>query len=289
MDNARSAARSADASYGLAAFGAVSGGKSRYNTGSHVDLSGVSFMTGLAKRFRTGSGDVLAGVFFETGYGDYSTHNSFSGEPSVKGDGESRYYGGGLMARFDLATSPLAGLYAEGSFRAGRIKSDWDSGDLRDALGRKADYDTSASYYGAHAGLGYIWDMTEAASLDVYGKYFWTHQGGDSVDILGDPYRFDATDSQRIRLGARFAYAVSDRVAPYVGAAWEHEFDGKARATAYGFDVPAPSLKGDTGVFELGLSMKPVPDSGFSFDLGMQGYTGMREGVSGSLQVKWAF
>lgn len=50
---------------------------------------------------------------------------------------------------------------------------------------------------------------------------------------------------------------------PLPGRGLEHEFDGKARATAYGLDVPAPSLKGDSGVFELGVSFKPSPTPAF--------------------------
>ena len=53
--------------------------------------------------------------------------------------------------------------------------------------------------------------------------------------------------------------------------------------------IGSPSLKGDTGVGELGLTVRPVKDSGFSFDLGVQGYTGVREGVSGSVQLKLEF
>ena len=84
-------------------------------------------------------------------------------------------------------------------------------------------------------------------------------------------------------------HTFSERVASYVGAAWEHEFGGKARATTYSYDVPAPSLKGDTGIFELGMSFKPAADSGLSFDLAAQGYTGIRSGIGGSLQVKYTF
>jgi hypothetical protein len=44
-----------------------------------------------------------------------------------------------------------------------------------------------------------------------------------------------------------------------------------------------------TGMGELGLSLKPSQNLPLSFDLGVQGYTGNREGVTGSLQVKWEF
>lgn len=34
----------------------------------------------------------------------------------------------------------------------------------------------------------------------------------------------------------------------------------RALPAAYGQDVPAPALKGDSGVFELGVGFKPVAD-----------------------------
>jgi hypothetical protein len=40
---------------------------------------------------------------------------------------------------------------------------------------------------------------------------------------------------------------------------------------------------------ELGLSLKPSQSLPLSFDLGVQGYTGKREGVTGSLQIKLEF
>ena len=92
-------------------------------------------------------------------------------------------------------------------------------------------------------------------------------------------------------LGLALSPALCDELAPYAGAAWEYEFDGKAKATTYGFDVPAPSLKGSTGVGELGLSFTPnvLSQNAFSVDLGLQGYTGMREGLGGSVQMKFEF
>ena len=161
---------------------------------------------------------------------------------------------------------------------------------MRDALGRKADYDSNSAYYGFHAGAGYIWNITDKASLDLYGKYFWTRVTGDSVTLsTGDPVKFKDADSSRLRGGARFAYAVNEYLSPYIGAAYEHEFDGKARATTNGFDIAAPSLRGGTGIGELGLTLKPSKTLPLSFDLGVQGYVGKREGVTGSLQIRYEF
>ncbi|MDR3203461.1 MAG: autotransporter outer membrane beta-barrel domain-containing protein, partial [Deltaproteobacteria bacterium] len=100
---------------------------------------------------------------------------------------------------------------------------------------------------------------------------------------------FNDATSSRLRLGARIGFAVNDYVRPYIGAAWEREFNGESRAVINGFAVDAPSLGGSTGVGEIGLSLTPSLNFPMSFDLGVQGYTGKREGVTGSLQIKFDF
>ena len=53
--------------------------------------------------------------------------------------------------------------------------------------------------------------------------------------------------------------------------------------------LEAPELEVGTGVDELGVTLTPSIDLPLSFDLDVQGYVGTREGVTGSLQVKYEF
>ena len=281
-----------DGGFGFGSFGSVSGGWSRYNTGSHVDMSSLSLIAGLSFGAALPPGRLTLGAFFEYGTGSYNTYNSFSNAADVDGKGNTYYLGGGILGRMDFLDTGPGNFYLEASGRMGGLHNDYNTSDLRDATGRSAGgYDTFSPYYGIHAGLGYIWKFTEAASLDLYGKYFWTHQQGESVTLsTGDPVKFKDTDSHRVRLGGRFSYAVNDHVAPYIGAAWEYEMDGRQRATTYdSYSLNKPSLYGSTGIGELGLNLKPSKDLPLSFDLGVQGYLGKREGVTGSLQAKWEF
>jgi len=292
MNSAVSAAKGGAAVGGvaLANFGAVSGGSMRYNTGSHVDMHSASLMAGLAWGGNLPLGRLTFGPFFEYGTGSYSTYNSFSGAASVEGDGSTRYLGGGVLGRMDLADTGPGHIYVEASARAGELHNEYESSDLRDAAGRSAEYDSSSAYYGVHLGTGYVWKMTENASLDLSGKYFWTRQEGESVTLsTGDPIDFGDVDSSRLRLGSRFSYIVNEYITPYIGAAYEHEFDGKARASTNGYDMEAPSMGGDTGIGELGLVYTPLTSLPLSFDLGVQSSVGKREGVTGSVQVKYEF
>ncbi|MDR1936511.1 MAG: autotransporter outer membrane beta-barrel domain-containing protein, partial [Candidatus Accumulibacter sp.] len=195
----------------------------------------------------------------------------------------------GLLARLDFTGTRSGHPYAEASLQGGRVESDFKSGDLRDSLGRGAKYDTRSSYYGAHIGAGYLWKLGEAGEVDLYGQYLYARRGGDSVSLnTGDPIRFSAVESQRLRIGGRYAWT-ANKIKPYAGLAWEHEFDGKAKATAYGYRIDAPDLKGDTGIVEFGLSLTPSKNTPVSIDLGLQGYAGTREGVSGGIKLEYRF
>ncbi|MCL1980001.1 MAG: autotransporter outer membrane beta-barrel domain-containing protein, partial [Proteobacteria bacterium] len=278
---------SMESKYGLGVFAAFSGGWSRYDTGSHTDLSSISLLAGVSKGIDLTPGRLTLGLFFEYGNGSYDTSNSFSGI-NADGDGDIDHIGGGIIGRMDFANAGPGHVYTEASLRAGSVSNEYRNAHLRDSLGRHASYDADSAYYGLHLGVGYIWNVNDKAALDLYGKYFWTRVQGDDVILsTGDPVGFDGVDSHRLRIGTRFSYAADTRFTPYAGVAYEHEFDGKAAATTYGYAIDEPDLQGGTGVGEIGLKLKPAQD--LSLDLGVQGYVGTREGVSGSLRIKYEF
>ena len=261
----------------------------RFNTGSHIDSKGVSFVAGIAWDIPLPVNSLLLGTFYETGKGNYTSYNTFSNAANVKGDGDTEYYGGGILGRYYVLEGPLTNLYTELSLRAGYSITNFFSTDLRDAAEQNASYDSAAPYYGAHLGLGYDWQLNENSRLDFSTKYLFTHQEGDSVTVTGDPIKFKASKSQRWRNGIRLNYDIGKHFSPYIGAAWEYEFDGKAKATVYGHDIESPSLQGGTIIVELGADFYTAEDSNFSLNLGIQSYTGKYEGVGGNLSFKYEF
>lgn len=274
----------------IGSFGAMSAGSSTYHTGSHVDVSGFSLAAGVAAGAKTACGYLTAGPFFEFGSAAYNTYNSFDNAASVSGNGNTRYMGGGLLGRMDFADMGPGHFYAEASARAGSVHNKYNNDNLQDGFGRSAGFSTDVPYYGLHAGSGYVWDILQSLSLDTYAKYFWTRQEANSFTLsTGDSVDYKAADSNRLRLGSRMTYALNDYVSPYAGAAFEREFNGKVEATTYGQSITAPSMRGNTGIGELGLNYRPSPAIPFTLDLGVQGYTGKREGVTGSLQAKYEF
>jgi len=271
---------------GVGVFAAFTGGSSRYKTGSDADLSSFSLMTGLSWGTALNPGRLTLGAFFEYGTGSYDNNHSFSG--ISRGEGDADYAGGGVLGRMDFKGSASGRAYAEASLRAGSANNEYKHSDLFSS--GSGSYDASSGYFGIHLGGGYIFNLNDKASLDLYGKYFWMRLAGDSVTLAsGDPIDFKAINSHRVRVGGRIGYAVNEFVSPYFGAAFEREFDGKASASTYGYAIDTPSLKGNTGIGELGIAFTVSKNMPLHIDLGAQGYVGQRKGVTGSLRLKYEF
>ena len=286
----------------LMPFFVIDGSSNRYKTGSHADVDGFNMAVGLATGFELADKHpVTLGAFFEYGRGTYDTSNSFANYASVHGDGDTHYTGGGVLGRIDFTGTGLGlvnkleagqadGLYAEASFRAGHIDTDFDTDDILGEFGEGSDYDSGADYYGPHGGVGYVMNFDERNSVDVYGRYFWTKIDSETVDVGRDRLHFDEADSSRLRIGTRYTMIYNQQLKPYVGIAYDHEFDGEVAARAYGLKLDKPSLEGDTGIFEAGISMKPISTiDALSVDVSGQGFIGRREGGGGGIKIKYQF
>jgi hypothetical protein len=264
---------------------AASGSNLRANSGSYVDIHGQSMALGFAAELKDHTGTLLLSPMVEYGKGNYTSHL----DDGTRGDGSSHYFGGGIYAR----QMQPDGLYYEGSLRAGRTTADYRSYDLDGATGTSdghVSYDTDASYLGVHAGVGQLQKLAGGDTLDYYGKYFYSHTGNDDVKLsTGYVYHFDAVESQRVRLGSRFTHKVNAQSSLYAGLAYQYEFDGSAQAHYNGFSTASPSLKGSSGMLELGCHLRPSAESRWLIDLGLNGWSGKQQGVTAQAGVQLAF
>ena len=274
---------SRDDNYGVKTFAAVHGNRSKYDVADDIKINGWSTIVGVgnADKFDNGS-EFSWGVFYENGSGNYRTYNSFNNE-FFRGDGSMVYNGGGIAARYENKN----GVYTEGSLRAGMLKNELDNA-MRDVNGSYG-YETESAYYGAHIGVGKIISLSDSSDLDIYGKFFHTYTEGDSVTIAGDKFDFDSITSDRLRVGARITSNKENKFSTYYGLAYEYEFNGDADMTAQGLRADTQSLQGSSVMAELGFNYQPTPDSPWSFDLNMRGYTGERQGGSFNVQATYTF
>ena len=260
-------------------FITMSANNQKLNTGSHVDLKAWNMNLGFAKKINNNSGKLLVAPVIEYGRGSYDSYL----DNGTHGDGDAHFWGAGLMAK-QLNDD---GLYYEGSLRAGRMSTDYQS-----AVAGGIKYDSDATYYAAHLGMGKVVQLNDKDTLDYYGKLFYTRQQGDKVTVgTGATYDFDATTSLRTRLGARYTHQLSEKNAFYAGLAWQHEFDGESNAivatTLGSASAPAPSMKGDTGIMELGWRVNNSDK--FELGLGVNGSVGKQKGVGFNLSLNFSF
>lgn len=267
-------------------FGLIQGSTQRIKTGSHVDVDGLSLLAGVATPHAFNQENLTAAAFFEAGWGNYDSYNSFANAASVYGNGDTSYYGVGIMGKLDMSN----GFYTDSSLRVGRVETDFNSGDMRNPItGQAANYDSKSTYYGASISLGKIIPLDEQKRLDIYGRYLWTRMNSENVTVVGDRFNFDAINSHRVRAGVRYLNLLNTTNSFYVGAAYDYEFDGDANGSVHGYRLESPSLKGGTGIFELGVTARPQDNERLSIDMGINGYVGQREGVAGSVKVNYVF
>ena len=260
----------------VTAFGVMLGGSTHYNTGSYVDVDGVTFMAGTG--LRVNPNWTMAG-FVEAGWANSASHVE-----GTRGDGDHEYFGVGFATRYQ--TDGV--LYVDGSLRAGRATTEFAGRYAQDS----ASYDAKSLYMSAHVGLGAMWGLTERLKLDTYARYTITYLDDDDVSLnnrYNDKLDLDSTVTHAVRAGARLLGDFNDYASWKVGAAYEHVFDGDAESAVNSFSLDVPSLEGDTGVFELGLRIRPSLESNWAVDLGAKGYVGDREGVTGNMTVRYSF
>ena len=275
---------SRDGNYGVKTFAAVYGNRSKYDVNSDIKINGWSVIAGVGSEKELQNGDFSWGVFYENGSGNYRTYNEFNNE-FFRGDGSVVYNGGGIAARYEQDN----GVYTEASLRAGMLKSEMDNA-LKDGSGNSYGYDSDTAYYGAHIGIGKVISLTESTDLDVYGKFFHTYNEGDSVTIgNGNEYEFDSITSDRLRVGARITTNKENKFSTYYGLAYEYEFNGDADMRVGNMRAETQSLQGSSYMAEIGLNYQPSPESPWSFDLNMRGYTGERQGESFNVQATYTF
>ena len=248
----------------------------RLNSGSHVDAKGWGLNLGFAKQRVSGRNTLTYGPFVEYGKGSYDSYL----DDGLHGSGNMDYLGVGVMAKSQSEN----GSYVEGSVRVGRVKSDY-AGTIDNT---HTTYDSSSTYYAGHLGVGQEKQLKNGNTIDTYAKYFFTHQGGDTAKLsTGEVYDFDAADSHRIRFGTRYTSKKGD-ASFYTGLAYEYEFGNDIAASFEGYNTPSPSLTGGTGILELGYRFTPQ-NGRATYGIQLMGMTGKRRGISGGVQMHWAF
>lgn len=263
-----------------AVFGTLGGGKTRYDTGSRVDVDCMSLVTGLVTRVTP---EWMVAGYVEAGFG-----NSESSTHDASAEGNHDYYGVGLTSRYHFNLP----VYVDGSLRFGTASTEF-SGKYTE---ESAKYDANSLYGSAHIGLGYVFDLADKVSLDVYGRYIFTYLEGDTVSLgTTDHERLKSEDTKThtMQVGAMLRGTTPENISCRFGLAYEHVADGDAESTVFtktdlvALDIP--TLEGDSGIVDLGITMRSKPTDPMALDLGLKGYVGDYQGVTGTVTWSYAF
>ena len=267
-------------------FTAARGGKWSYDTRTRIENNIVSGLLGYGAKL---SNDLTMGAFIEMGHGSYDTRTHVAG--STKAGGGSHNYGG-LGVFGDYAMPSIEGLHFTGYLKVGLLRNEFNS----NIAGANVDYDRTGVYWGAHLGTHYDWDLTQSIRSRVFLSYFYDGQGDESFDIAGEGdvggahVSYDAIHAHRVQLGSMFEFAVSDTWRPYLGLTFEQILAAEAKGTATDaqgtMDLNSSNLEGSTGILSAGWTYQA---GNFSTELGLNGYAGTRNGVSGQIQANWKF
>lgn len=275
-DRGLAAAYSASShTYAPAVFGAVHGGSSRYETGSHVDLDGVSLAAGSAVR----SNETVYAGFIEAGWG-----SSESRAGTARGDGDHEYFGLGAALRRDFSSD----VHVDAAVRAGWIRTEFSGVYNKSSAG----YDSSAFYMSAHIGAGVAIPLNKDYSADFYARYSITYIDSDDVDVHDEDQsrlHLDSSTAHAVRIGVLTSGSLTKSTSWRGGLAYEHVFGGDADSRVNGVDLLSPTIEGNTGIIEFGLATLLDPTSGWTCDLDLKGYVGDRQGISAGASLSYNF
>ncbi|MCG5030734.1 autotransporter outer membrane beta-barrel domain-containing protein [Mesosutterella sp. OilRF-GAM-744-9] len=260
-----------------ALYGFVSsmGGANRYDTGSHLRTDLYNGHAGLGARFATArGGEGICALFFDYGHGNYHSYDA-----GRSGHGKIDYSGAGLFGQHRWENQ----IFTEGSLRTGRLKNKSRHA-LVDGEGNGYDYNTHSRYWAFHFGLGKTLEVARDDSVDLYGRYFYTHLGSDVFRAAGT-YRLDGANSSLLRLGGQWNHAGRDSLY-FAGLAYEYEFDGKASGLADEVPIRNADIRGSSARFEVGGKWTKGP---WVLDLAAHAYAGQHRGAGGNMNIVYRF
>ncbi|WP_281696777.1 autotransporter outer membrane beta-barrel domain-containing protein [Acidaminococcus massiliensis] len=280
---------------GVFTFASIGGSKDKYDTGSQSSTYTWNGLAGVGNDVAARDGEFSYGVFYEYGKGHYDVDGA-----GYTGSGDAHYSGGGLMAKYVARNKN----YGEASLHFGQLKNNADSV-LHSRSGGAYGYETDSNYWSGHVGFGHIFDLTDQVAstsrggterasrdLDVYGKYFYTHVGGDNFRAGDADYQLDDLNSSLLRIGARLNNR-SGRNNYYCGLAWDYEFDGESNGTVSAAGLKADIRKADIGgssmMAEAGWKLEATKDSPWDVNLSVRAYAGQHKGIGGNVVVGYHF
>ncbi len=269
---------------GLHVFGTIGASDFLTETGSYNDVRGGHVLAGVGKKRPNKHGNMHAGAYFEGGKGRYNTHNRMPDNSVVSAHGDTKYVGIGALLQQKFNNNVIA----EAGVRLGKTNTEYKSNSLRNSAGlTSVNYDVNRNYTGANIGLGYEKQIDDKFTAVPSAKLLYTQFNSAEKLIEGSVFNFNSIKSLRSQLGTDVYYKLDDKTNIYTNAFWEKEYQGDVDGTVLGLDMPAPTLKGDTGI--VGIGVHYMPRENIDINMDFKGKFGKREGGEVGMSMKYKF
>ena len=232
------------------------------------------------------------GAFVEMGHGTYDTKTAAASPlGKIRGDGKHNYVGLGVYGNY---TTPWEWLHFTGYVKGGWLRNEFSA----PIAGVSVDFDRTSNYWGAHLGMYGEVQAAEKIKNRTFLNYFYdgreseSYEASGSSAVAGARFHFDALNVHRVQAGSLFEYQHSSALRPYAAVTYEYAFkadaEGSARDHIGTLAMNGTDLEGSTGILSLGWTFMNRAKT-FEFDGGVNGYVGVRKGVSAQLQAAWKF
>ena len=232
------------------------------------------------------------GAFVEMGHGTYDTKTAVASPlGKIRGDGKHNYVGLGVYGNY---TTPWEWLHFTGYVKGGWLRNEFSA----PIAGVSVDFDRTSNYWGAHLGMYGEVQAAEKIKNRTFLNYFYdgreseSYEASGSSAVAGARFHFDALNVHRVQAGSLFEYQHSSALRPYAAVTYEYAFkadaEGSARDHIGTLAMNGTDLEGSTGILSLGWTFMNRAKT-FEFDGGVNGYVGVRKGVSAQLQAAWKF
>ena len=236
--------------------------------------------------------DSEVGIFMEMGHGTYDTRTATTAPVGeTKGDGKHNYVGFGVYGNY---ATPIDWLHVTGYVKGGWLRNEFSA----PIAGVSVDFDRTSNYWGAHLGMYGEVQAAEKIKNRTFLNYFYdgreseSYEASGSSAVAGARFHFDALNVHRVQAGSLFEYQHSSALRPYAAVTYEYAFkadaEGSARDHIGTLAMNGTDLEGSTGILSLGWAFMNRAKT-FEFDGGVNGYVGVRKGVSAQLQAAWKF
>ena len=232
------------------------------------------------------------GAFVEMGHGTYDTKTAVASPlGKIRGDGKHNYVGLGVYGNY---TTPWEWLHFTGYVKGGWLRNEFSA----PIAGVSVDFDRTSNYWGAHLGMYGEVQAAEKIKNRTFLNYFYdgreseSYEASGSSAVAGARFHFDALNVHRVQAGSLFEYQHFSALRPYAAVTYEYAFkadaEGNARDHIGTLAMNGTDLEGSTGILSLGWTFMNRAKT-FEFDGGVNGYVGVRKGVSAQLQAAWKF